>query len=102
MFFCYYNVKELIFYLSSNSLVIFLVKCRRVFNIFILISEDDIDKSIYKNIITQLKLGMYDKLDESPYATFGTDSINNQYHVDLASKAAEKSMILLKTTVSFL
>ena len=61
-----------------------------------LISEDDIDKSIYKNIITQLKLGMYDKPEESPYATFGADSINNQYHVDLALKAAEKSMVLLK------
>ncbi len=61
-----------------------------------LISEEDINKSIYTTIITQLKLGMYDKPENSPYATFGADSINNQYHVDLALKAAEKSMVLLK------
>jgi len=61
-----------------------------------LINKTDIDKSIYPTIITQLKLGLYDDPGNSPYASFGLDSINNSYHTQLALKVAEKSMILLK------
>ncbi len=61
-----------------------------------LLTEEDINKSIYTTIITQLKLGMYDQPENSPYTTFGADSINNQYHINLALKVAEKSMVLLK------
>nr|WP_321411350.1 glycoside hydrolase family 3 N-terminal domain-containing protein [uncultured Carboxylicivirga sp.] len=61
-----------------------------------LITEDDINNSIYKTLITQIKLGFYDDPCESPYTTFGPDSINNAYHVDLSIEAAEKSMVLLK------
>ena len=61
-----------------------------------LITEKDIDRSIYTTLVTQIKLGFYDEPCESPYTTYGPDSINNNYHVDLALKAAEKSMVLLK------
>ncbi len=61
-----------------------------------LITEDDINKSIYHTIVTQIKLGMYDKPEDSPYASFGADSINNDYHINLALKTAEESMVLLK------
>lgn len=61
-----------------------------------LISKADIDKSIYRTIITQLKLGFYDDPGNSPYASYGLDSVNNSYHTQLALKVAEKSMVLLK------
>ncbi len=61
-----------------------------------LITEEDINKSIFTTLITQLKLGMYDKPEDSPYAPYGADSINNSYHINLALKTAEESMVLLK------
>ncbi len=61
-----------------------------------LITEADINKSIYTTLVTQIKLGLYDDPCDSPYATFGPDSVNNNYHKSLALKAAEESMVLLK------
>ncbi|MFT3738355.1 MAG: glycoside hydrolase family 3 N-terminal domain-containing protein [Breznakibacter sp.] len=61
-----------------------------------LITPSDIDKAILPTLRTQLRLGFYDDPCESPYATFGPDSIHNTYHVQLALRAAEQSMVLLK------
>lgn len=61
-----------------------------------LISPVDIDKVVLPTLRTQLLMGFYDDPCESAYATFGPDSVNNPYHVQLALRAAEKSMVMLK------
>jgi len=74
------------------------------------ILQDDVKKAIDQNLLTRqqldsallptlrtlIKLGFYDDPRESPYRTFGADSVNNTYHINLSRKAAEKSMVLLK------
>jgi len=61
-----------------------------------LITEADIDKAILPTLRTQLKMGLYDDPCESPYTTYGIDSINNAYHTQLALEVALKSMVLIK------
>jgi beta-glucosidase len=61
-----------------------------------LITEADVDKALSSSLSTRLKLGMFDSNDASAYKNYGTDSVHNTSHINLARKVAQQSMVLLK------
>lgn len=61
-----------------------------------LLTEKDIDKALIPNLRTQIRLGLYDDPDSSPYQSYNIDSVHNKAHIEQARKVAQKSMVLLK------
>lgn len=61
-----------------------------------LITEKTIDSSLAILLRTQFKLGFFDEQEEVPFSTLGAESVNSPYHVELARKAAQQSIVLLK------
>jgi beta-glucosidase len=61
-----------------------------------LITEKDIDSSLAILLRTQFKLGFYDDKKAIPFSKLGAESVNSVYHTELARKAAQQSMVLLK------
>lgn len=62
-----------------------------------LLTEADLDAALRGILNTQMKLGIFDK-DQSanPYGAYGADSVHNNYHVALARRVAQQSLVLLK------
>ena len=60
------------------------------------LTEEDVNKALSGSLKTQFKLGFFDDNKANPYSRFGADSVHNNYHVSLARKAAEQSMVLIK------
>ncbi len=54
------------------------------------------DSALAGILRTQFKLGFYDDASKNPYAKFAADSVSNQYHISIARKMAQQSMVLLK------
>jgi beta-glucosidase len=71
-----------------------------------LITEKDIEESIYGNLRVALKLGMLDSSVKNPYTGIGvTDTVapwNKQEARDLVREATQKSIVLLKNQNSLL
>ena len=67
-----------------------------------LISEKDIDASLSILLRTQFKLGLYDNKQSVPFSKLGAESVNAAIHVELARKAAQQSMVLLKNDKNLL
>jgi len=61
-----------------------------------LLTEQDIDIALSTLFRTEFKLGFYDAPALNPYQGYGADSVNNDFHVAMARKAAQQSMVLLK------
>ncbi len=61
-----------------------------------LITEKNIDSSLAILMRTQFKLGFYDDKQAVPFSKLGAESVNSPYHVELARKAAQQSMVLLR------
>ncbi|MBS7564860.1 glycoside hydrolase family 3 C-terminal domain-containing protein [Mucilaginibacter sp. Bleaf8] len=61
-----------------------------------LITEADLNKALAPVLKTEFKLGFFDDPKNSPYFSYGADSINNAGHIALTRKAAQQSMVLLK------
>jgi beta-glucosidase len=61
-----------------------------------LLTEKEIDGALYTLFRTEFRLGFYDDPSASPYYAYGADSVHNAFHVALARKAAQQSMVLLK------
>lgn len=61
-----------------------------------LITEDDLDKSLQRLLRTRFKLGMFDEPEKVPYRAIGPEAINDKAKQELALKAAQKSIVLLK------
>ena len=61
-----------------------------------LLTEKDIDSALAPDLRTQFKLGFYDPQSMNPFKNYGADSVANAYHVELARKMAQQSMVLLK------
>jgi beta-glucosidase len=61
-----------------------------------LLAERDVDSALAPTLRTQCKLGLYDTPPRNPYAEYGADSVANGYHVALARRMAQESMVLLK------
>lgn len=62
-----------------------------------LLTEANVDVALTGILRTQMKLGMFDNDDSgNPYSRYAPDSVHNAYHVALARKAAQQSLVLLK------
>ncbi|MCK6611297.1 MAG: glycoside hydrolase family 3 C-terminal domain-containing protein [Bacteroidia bacterium] len=60
------------------------------------VTPKDIDLALRPLLTTRFKLGLFNRQDEIPYASFGEDSISNEYHKSLSRQMAVESMVLLK------
>ncbi|MDR0999160.1 MAG: glycoside hydrolase family 3 C-terminal domain-containing protein [Treponema sp.] len=63
-----------------------------------LVSMEAIDTALTRLLRTRFKLGVFDPPSEDPWARLGREVINCEKHRDLARKAAEKSIVLLKNS----
>ncbi|MCL2044103.1 MAG: glycoside hydrolase family 3 C-terminal domain-containing protein [Treponema sp.] len=61
-----------------------------------LVTEAAIDTALARLLRTRFKLGMFDPPGTGKYGTLGREVINCEKHQQLALKAAEKSIVLLK------
>lgn len=61
-----------------------------------LITEKEIDLALGKLLNTQFKLGFFDDPAKSIYAKYKADSLHNEAHIQLARKAAQQSIVLVK------
>ncbi len=67
-----------------------------------LITAHDVDLALAPLLLTQVKLGFYNDPTHSPYYNYRADSIHNDAHIQLARKAAQQSMVLLKNSINVL
>jgi len=61
-----------------------------------LVTEKDFDVALEKMFVGRLKLGLFAPEDEFPYSDFPPEIIESKKHQDLALRAAQESLILLK------
>ena len=61
-----------------------------------LLSEEDVDKSLKRLLMTRLKLGTIGNAESNPYTNIKPDVINSKKHKNLAKEVAVKSIVLLK------
>ncbi|HET7898248.1 MAG TPA: glycoside hydrolase family 3 N-terminal domain-containing protein, partial [Flavisolibacter sp.] len=61
-----------------------------------LVTAGEIDSALRPILRTQFKLGFYDTKAAVPFSQLGEESVHSQAHIDLARKAAQQSMVLLK------
>ncbi|WP_430817834.1 glycoside hydrolase family 3 C-terminal domain-containing protein [Carboxylicivirga sp. RSCT41] len=61
-----------------------------------LISEADIDRNLRLLWRTRFKLGLFDPYGDNPYNQLGPEVVNSEQNIQLARKAAQKSIVLLK------
>lgn len=61
-----------------------------------LLTTQEVDTALAAILRTGIKLGFFDDKNSSRYASYGADSIANNYHRSLARKMAQQSMVLLK------
>jgi beta-glucosidase len=61
-----------------------------------LVTEKDFDAALEKMFVGRLKLGLFAPADEFPYSDFPPEIIESKKHQNLALRAAQESLILLK------
>ncbi len=61
-----------------------------------LISEEDIDRALFRTLRTRFRLGMFDPDELVPYASTPMDVVGCRAHRELAYQAALRSIVLLK------
>ncbi|MDG6100013.1 beta-glucosidase [Alteromonas sp. ZYF713] len=61
-----------------------------------LVEEQDIDRALTRLLTARIKLGMFDEDSSHPYTQLSESVIGSDKHIDLARRAAESSMVLLK------
>ena len=61
-----------------------------------LIGEDDVDRALERTLGTRFKLGMFDAQEQVPYTSIPASVIACEAHRNLARRAAEESVVLLK------
>src|SRR6476661_6530754 len=61
-----------------------------------LLTQREVDSALAISLGMQMKLGFFDDPSVSFYKSYGADSVSNAYHIGLAKKMAEQSMVLLK------
>jgi beta-glucosidase len=58
--------------------------------------EEELDQSLKRLLVTRMKLGALNKVDDNPYDNLNKDDINSKEHIELARNVASKSIVLLK------
>lgn len=61
-----------------------------------LVSEESINQAVRRVLEARFKLGIFDPLEDNPYAKISPDVIASQKHQDLALEASRQSIVLLK------
>ncbi|WP_240410057.1 glycoside hydrolase family 3 C-terminal domain-containing protein [Flavisolibacter nicotianae] len=61
-----------------------------------LLTEADVDNALLPTLRTQMKLGMYDAPSDVPFSKLNEADVHTTGNVQLARKAAQQSMVLLK------
>ncbi|MDR3248693.1 MAG: glycoside hydrolase family 3 C-terminal domain-containing protein [Treponema sp.] len=61
-----------------------------------LVTEEAIDTALTRLLRTRFKLGMFDPPQDDPWSGLKKEVINSEKHQNLAKKAAERSIVLLK------
>ena len=61
-----------------------------------LITEEEIETSVIRLMVTRMKLAMFDSDEQVPYASIPYDVVDCKEHNELALETAKKSMVLLK------
>ncbi len=82
---------------SGNDLNCGSVYCDLVESVKLgLINENEIDLSLERLFRARFKLGMFDPLENNPYAQISYHVVDSDKHRELAVEAAQKSFVLLK------
>ena len=55
----------------------------------------DVDTALYRILIQQFQLGVFDKPELNPYSKFGMELVDSLAHRQLAREAAQQSAVLL-------
>ncbi|HTL07344.1 MAG TPA: glycoside hydrolase family 3 N-terminal domain-containing protein [Chitinophagaceae bacterium] len=63
-----------------------------------LLTVKDLDSALAAILRTQMQLGFFDTVTATAYNRYNEDSVANAYHLELARKAAQQSMVLLKNS----
>jgi beta-glucosidase len=63
-----------------------------------LLTSVDVDSALAPILRTQMKLGLFDPRSSDPFASYGADSVANDYHRMLSRRMATQSMVLLKNS----
>ena len=61
-----------------------------------LLSEEKINESVFRLLMTRAKLGMFDSWEKSKWASLGKKDVDSESHRALARKVAAESIVLLK------
>lgn len=61
-----------------------------------LVSEEAIDRSVTRLMLTRLKLGMFDNSDKVPYTNIPYEKNSCREHIEFALEVSKKSLVLLK------
>ncbi len=61
-----------------------------------LIDEKTIDESVFRLMMTRMKLGMFDSDEKVPYSSISYDVVDCKEHNKLALETAKESLVLLK------
>ena len=61
-----------------------------------LITEQDINQALTRLMLTRLRLGLFDPASQVPWSTLPEAKLQSAEHNELARRAAQKSMVLLK------
>lgn len=67
-----------------------------------LITAGEIDSALRPVLRTQFRLGFYDDKATVPFSRLGEESVHSPQHIELARKAAQQSMVLLKNDKALL
>jgi len=67
-----------------------------------LLTEKEVDEALITLLRTEFKLGFYDQPAATPWHAYGADSVHNAFHIAMARKAAQQSIVLLKNTNNIL
>src|SRR5574344_199040 len=67
-----------------------------------LLSEEKVNESVARLLMTRFKLGMFDSKKDDPWRTLSNKDVHTDEHVALAKKVAAESIVLLKTNNNLL
>ena len=61
-----------------------------------LVSEETVDKAVYRLILARMRLGMFDPPENQPYTHIPEEKLDCREHHELSLQAARESIVLLK------